>query len=382
MTASREELLTRLDAAMASWDQHVSDAYRGLCDRVNCAQEQVLLLHQESQARDADRAALQEARGRLAALQDEIARRDGEMTAAGQQRLRLAEENAALTDRIRRLESDHAHAAQVADTVIGELSARVSQLERDLEAARSESAQHSSIHDSFQEVRNALAAERVRADVLQDELRDARDAEARAGSEQLACALRDRDEAHQQIVALRAEIDLLRRMNASLSVPAPHEAAVDAEPVSVPVPEPSGRKRRMGDVLVELGVVSREQLEDALHEQAFIPQRRLGAILVEKGFASEEAIARILARQLGLAFVCLVSEVVDVAATRIIGPALARRRHCVPIAVSPDRIVLAMANPLDLIAIDDVELAGNRAVEPVVATASDIQAAIDRYYGS
>ncbi|MCX5758361.1 MAG: hypothetical protein NTU83_07635 [Candidatus Hydrogenedentes bacterium] len=381
MSASRGDLLGRLDTAMAAWDHQVSDAYRALCDRVSRAQEQVLLLRQDAQSRDADRTALQETRGRLTALQEEIARRDAETSAARQRLTRLAEENASLLERVRHVETERAHAEQVSDTVTGELSGRVAQLERELAAARDDASARTSIQDGVQEARNALASERIRADLLQEQLRDAREAGSRADSEQLAAALRDRDEAHQQIVALRAEIDLLRRMNASLSAPAPQGPAAETEAPPVSATDVQGRKRRMGEVLVELGVVSHDQVESALHEQAGAPQRRLGTILVEKGFASEEAIARIVARQLGLAFVRLTPDVVDAAATRIIGGALARRRNCLPIGVSSERVVLAMANPLDLITIDDVELASGHRVEPVVATAGDMASAVERYYG-
>lgn len=380
MDRSREDLFARLETALAAWDRQVSESYEALCARVSRVQEQMLLLRREAQAREADREALQEARARLAALQEEIVRRDAEMGALQQRMARLSEENSSLLERVRHIESERVHVEQVSDTVTGELSGRIAQLERDLAAAR-EAADLRPLQESLHEMRNALAAERVRADLLQEELGEAKRAEARAVSDQLAAALRDRDEAHQQIVALRAEIDMLRRMNASLSVPGPQGATAESEPAAVPLSDPQGRKLRMGEVLVDLGVVTQEQLEDGLNEQAFMPQRRLGTILVEKGYASEEAVARIVARQLGLPFVRLTPDVVEPEATRIIGGPLARRRNCLPIGASPERVVLAMANPLDLIAIDDVELASGRPVEPVVAAAGDIAAALDRYYG-
>lgn len=382
MNASREDLLQRLDTAMAGWERQVSDAYSALCERVGRAHEQVMLLRQEAQSHEADRVALQQAHAQITALQEDMARRDAERATLQQKIARLTEENALLLDQVRTTEAKRVHVEQVSDTVTGELSGRVAQLERELAVALEDVSRQGSDQNGTQEVRSALTAERLRADLLQEQLRETREAGARADSEQLAAALRDRDEAHQQIVALRTEIDLLRRMNASLSAPASPAPAAEAETQPVAITDPQGRKRRMGDVLVELGVVSREQLDTALQAQTDTPQRRLGSILVEMGFASEEAVARILARQLGLTFVRLTPEVVDPAATRIIGAPLARRRNCLPIGATPDRIVLAMANPLDLITIDDVELAGGRNVEPVVATTDDILSALERYYGS
>ncbi|MCX5772690.1 MAG: hypothetical protein NTZ09_20795 [Candidatus Hydrogenedentes bacterium] len=192
-------------------------------------------------------------------------------------------------------------------------------------------------------------------------------------------ALRDRYEAHQEIVSLRAEADLLRRANACLSGPvAPPEGGVAAP---AEVFDSEGRRRRLGEILVELGLVDQEQLAAALAEQSTSPQRRLGAILVEKGVTSEDIVARVLARQLGLPFVRLKGHVADQAAPRAISSQLARSRECLPIAVSPTSLVLAMANAFDLVAIEEVELATGRRVDPVVAAAGDIRQALRRYYG-
>ncbi|HUW59447.1 MAG TPA: hypothetical protein VMZ06_00460 [Candidatus Bathyarchaeia archaeon] len=198
-------------------------------------------------------------------------------------------------------------------------------------------------------------------------------------AQRLAQALRDRYEAHQEIVSLRAEVDLLRRANACLSGPvAPPEGWVAAP---AQVFDNEGRRRRLGEILVELGLVDDEQLRAALAEQSSSPQRRLGAILVEKGITSEEVVARVLARQLGLPFVRLEGNVADQAATRAISSQLARTCECLPIAVSPTSLVLAMANPFNLVAIEEVELATGRRVDPVVAAAGDIREAVRRYYG-
>ena len=198
-------------------------------------------------------------------------------------------------------------------------------------------------------------------------------------AQRLSEALRDRYEAHQEIVSLRAEVDLLRRANACLSGPvAPREGAVAAP---AEVFDSEGRRRRLGEILLELGLVDEEQLKSALAEQSNSPQRRLGAILVEKGVTSEDAVARVLARQLGLPYVRLEGNVADPAATRTITSQLARTRECLPIAVSPTSVVLAMANPFNLAAIEEVELATGRRVDPVVAAAGDIRQALQRYYG-
>lgn len=215
-------------------------------------------------------------------------------------------------------------------------------------------------------------------------------------SPRLADALRDRDEAHQEIVSLRAEADLLRRANAHLSVHVLRPEAVGGGAVAhsatlpgleadgpdpVEICDANGRRRRLGEILLSVGAISAAQLDEALAEQSTPPHRRLGAILIENGVTREDIVARILARQLGIPYIELGGNVVDDAAPHAIRGDLARRRECVPVSISPGRLVLAMANPFDLTAIEDVELASGRRVDPAVATASDIKAALRRYYG-
>ena len=230
------------------------------------------------------------------------------------------------------------------------------------------------------ELQRILEQERERADLLEGQLYQPRDdADRVALREQLAGALRDRDEAHQEIVSLRTEVDMLRRANAGLTIPAEPDGA-KTETLPIERLGEDGHKRWMGEILIELGVITPEQLQEAVDEQALTPQRRLGAILVECGYTTEDVVARVLARQLDLPFVRLTEQVVDDVAPRIITAQLAKRRMCVPITVAPDRIVLAMANPFDLVAIEDVERTIDRRVDPAVTTPSDIASALLRYY--
>lgn len=144
-------------------------------------------------------------------------------------------------------------------------------------------------------------------------------------------------------------------------------------------------RRRLGDVLVDSGYISDEEKEKALAQQKNVGHRHLGEILVHMGLVDEVDVARVLAAQLKLRFVRLdeittaypLSDACD-----LIKPQLALRARCIPIYADDEKIVLAMANPLDLIAIEDVELASNRRVEPVVATPSDILEGLARLYSA
>ena len=171
------------------------------------------------------------------------------------------------------------------------------------------------------------------------------------------------------IAALRAEI-------ASLHMAAGRDEAARAlAQAEIPAFDQHGHKRRMGAILVEAGVLSQAQLEVALSEQAADPHRRFGSIVVELGFTTEEAVARILAAQLRLPYVDL--EAVgshDTTAPRLISAHLARLHKAVPIRQAEGVLTVAMTNPLDLIAIEDIEIASRCRVEPVVATRSAIEA--------
>jgi hypothetical protein len=186
----------------------------------------------------------------------------------------------------------------------------------------------------------------------------------------------ERQQAHEEIVNLRAEVDLLRRANASLCV----ANAGESDGAEIEAVDANGKKRRMGMVLVDARIISHEQLDEALNEQLENPHKRLGAILVERGFTSEAVIARVLAGQLRLPLVDLKTEPIDPGAARLISKKVAMHNLCIPIRAEHRSVTLVMANPLDLIAIEDVEMMANRQVEPAISTPTSIAEAIERVF--
>ncbi|MBI2435062.1 MAG: hypothetical protein HYV26_19575 [Candidatus Hydrogenedentes bacterium] len=142
----------------------------------------------------------------------------------------------------------------------------------------------------------------------------------------------------------------------------------------------TGNRRPLGKILVDAGVVNAEQLEAALREQQTAWNRHLGGILVELGFASEDAIAQTLAAQIRAPFVHLRDEVIQPEALALVSGSLAHHHSCLPLRVRNDHLVIAMTNPFDLLAFEDLQLAAGRGIEPVVAPADEIKAALRRYY--
>ena len=160
----------------------------------------------------------------------------------------------------------------------------------------------------------------------------------------------------------------------------PQDLALQFERIQAQAQDAEGRRRRLGEILVAAGVISEDQLEGALREQQTSWNRHLGAILVELGFVSEETVAQTLAAQVRLPFVRIAQSPPRPDALALVSKALAHHHSCIPLRIERDVLVVAMANPLDLVAIDDVELATRRTIKPVVAAASEIKAALKEHY--
>ncbi len=140
------------------------------------------------------------------------------------------------------------------------------------------------------------------------------------------------------------------------------------------------QRKRIGDILVETGVISAQQLTEALARQRRT-RERLGRILVEQKTATEKQIAQALAAQLDLPLVNLTTARIDPKAVRLIPEALARKRRVLPLMLDGDHLVIAMADPLDVYAVDDVGIAARRPVKAVVAVESEVETGIGRAYG-
>jgi hypothetical protein len=178
------------------------------------------------------------------------------------------------------------------------------------------------------------------------------------------------------------ESDVLVREETTISADASTEetAISEYEHIRLHAFDSEGRKRPMGAILVEANVITSEQLEHALREKDSSWNRHLGAVLVELGYTSEDTIARALAAQINLPFVELRDIVISKRVCASIPGPLAQQHTCVPIGEEQGCLIVAMANPLDLVALQDIELATSRHIQPMVAPAQDIRAAIKSNY--
>src|SRR5450756_1244797 len=136
--------------------------------------------------------------------------------------------------------------------------------------------------------------------------------------------------------------------------------------------------KHLGEILVSEGYVSQEDLGIALSEQAERGQS-LGRVLVELGMLSEAQLVSALAQQVGMDFIELSDFIVDRAAVALVPGTLCRRHTVLPIGFENGAIRLAMADPGNVVAVDDVRNITGIQVHPVVATRDDLLQAIDRY---
>ncbi|WP_202710851.1 type II secretion system ATPase GspE [Sporosalibacterium faouarense] len=142
----------------------------------------------------------------------------------------------------------------------------------------------------------------------------------------------------------------------------------------------NNKKMRLGDLLVSVGKISEEQLMEALKEQKSTG-KKIGELLVEKGYVTELDIIQVLEFQLGIPHINLDKYYIDPEIPRLINENLARRSVLIPIKKIEDTLTVAMADPLNIFAIDDVKISTGLQVEPVISTKENIVNAIDQYYG-
>lgn len=137
--------------------------------------------------------------------------------------------------------------------------------------------------------------------------------------------------------------------------------------------------KQLGDILLDGGLVTRGQLDEAFAEHQSIG-RSLGRVLVDRGILSESQLVAALAQQIGLRFIDLTDFPVDGSALARVSGAVCRRHTAIPVAFEEGRIVVAMADPANVFAVDDIRTISGFEVIPAVATRADVLAAIDRQY--
>ncbi len=138
---------------------------------------------------------------------------------------------------------------------------------------------------------------------------------------------------------------------------------------------------RLGDMLVKAALITREQLTQALQQQQ-TSGGRIGTNLVKLGFISEDDITSFLSRQYGVPSINLSHFEIDGGVIKLIPSEIAQKHQVIPINRTGNVLTVAMADPSNIFAIDDIKFMTGFKVEPVVAAETSIRNSINKYYDS
>ncbi|HQP91856.1 MAG TPA: hypothetical protein PLU24_04200 [Candidatus Omnitrophota bacterium] len=137
--------------------------------------------------------------------------------------------------------------------------------------------------------------------------------------------------------------------------------------------------KQLGELLIERKIITPEHLQKALDYQK-VNGGLIGEIFVQLGFAKEEDIAQVLTAQYGFPYLPLNNYEIDTEVANIVPAGVARQYCLIPIDKIGNNLTVAMSNPLNTQAIEDVEMISKCVVQAFVSTTSDIRRAIDRCY--
>jgi len=150
-----------------------------------------------------------------------------------------------------------------------------------------------------------------------------------------------------------------------------------AQPVKLGQPV----NRRLGDLLVADGLLTAEQLKKALAEQKGSPEK-IGSVLVRLNFVNEDQLIGFLSRQYGVPSITLTQLDIDSDVLKLVPAPIARKYEVIPVRKMGNSLALAMADPTNVFALDDISFMTNLQVLPLVASQTAIKKAIDRNYES
>lgn len=137
--------------------------------------------------------------------------------------------------------------------------------------------------------------------------------------------------------------------------------------------------KRLGEILVEMEILSHDNLLKALKIQKDSGQV-IGQILVEQGYVSEKQIIEVLEMQYGIPQIHLNRYNIDPEIPNMINAKMARRYSLIPVKLHEDVLSVAMSDPLNIVAIEDLKLATGLKIDPYLASEADVLIAIDQYY--
>lgn len=140
----------------------------------------------------------------------------------------------------------------------------------------------------------------------------------------------------------------------------------------------STTRKRLGDLLVESGLITDEQLHSALEDKP--RDQKLGDLLLQRGYITEQQLIEVLEFQLGIPHVNLFRYPFDPKLFNVVPKEFAKRNLLVPLKVEGDRLFVAMSDPMDYLSVDDLRLSTGFHIETAIASKDDILRTISKYY--
>ena len=138
---------------------------------------------------------------------------------------------------------------------------------------------------------------------------------------------------------------------------------------------------RLGDLLITAGAITPEQLDRALELQKS-SKGRLGDVLIEKGFITEKQLIEALQMQLGVDYIDLTTVSIPLEMAKFVPRAIARRYCVVPVKLVKDELYVAMSDPLNFVAQEEIKNSAHKQVVPMIATRKAVEQAVNTLYGS
>jgi type IV pilus assembly protein PilB len=138
---------------------------------------------------------------------------------------------------------------------------------------------------------------------------------------------------------------------------------------------------RLSEILLRANLITRDQLDQAIAQQK-VDGGRLGTILTKLGFMKEDDVTRCLGEHYGIPYIDLDTQTIAPEVIRLIHPAIVQKHLVIPVAKNGTTLTMAMADPTNVFAVDDIKFMTGLKVELLMATESTIRRAIDRYYDS
>lgn len=137
--------------------------------------------------------------------------------------------------------------------------------------------------------------------------------------------------------------------------------------------------QRLGQLLMRAGIISDRQLTDALevHNATGSP---LGRVLVDLGYANQGAILSVMAKQIGIKYVDFAEQTPDPNAVAAVPRELAERYTLMPVELNDSELIVAMADPQNVLALDDLRIITGYEIKPAISTKDDIIVAVEQYY--